>query len=306
MLAEPALHEQASGVTETVVELAPAKINLALHVIGRRADGYHLIESIVTFADIGDRLTFSLSETDSFTLSGRFSGALDAAGTGRNLVLDARDRLRDRLRAGGAEARPVAIHLEKSLPVASGIGGGSADAAATLRGLSRIWQADAFSPGELGTLALSLGADVPMCLAGKPAVARGVGEELSVLPELPPFAIVLGNPMQGVSTPAVFAHLASKQNPSLPSLDGSNWIRILSGLRNDLEVPARGLLPEIGELSALIATQGAMLTRMSGSGATCFGIFPSREAADRAASQLQASRPEWYFQATETIAGTVI
>src|SRR5690606_24593258 len=189
-----------------ITELAPAKINLALHVTGQRADGYHLLESIVTFADIGDRLSFSPAQEDSFTLSGRFSGML-SADAADNLVIRARDRLRGLLGQTGQEAPPVAIHLEKNLPIASGIGGGSADAAAALRGLSRLWQAKGLPAGGLDALALSLGADVPMCLHGKPAIASGVGEQLSPLPGLPALFLVLGNPLRGVSTPDVFSRL---------------------------------------------------------------------------------------------------
>ena len=285
-----------------LVELAPAKINLALHVTGQRADGYHLLESVVTFAAIGDRLTFSSADEDRFTVSGRFSGPL-LDNLHDNLVLRARDGLRARIDALEGPTPPVAIHLEKNLPVASGIGGGSADAAAALRGLLRFWGAKL--PTEaLAGLALSLGADVPMCLGGVAAIARGVGEDLHPLPDLPGLHIVLGNPLLGVSTPEVFAQLRSKQNPSLGDLNGDDWIDQLSGLRNDLEGPARELVPEIAEISTLIDAEGALLTRMSGSGATCFGIFATEDAAERAAARLQVLRPEWYFEAANTIAGS--
>jgi len=303
MPAEPALKERKPDDAAAIAELAPAKINLALHVTGQRADGYHLLESIVTFADIGDRLSFSPAREDHFTLSGRFSGVL-SADAADNLVIRARDRLRGLLERTGLEAPPVAIHLEKNLPVASGIGGGSADAAAALRGLLRLWQAEGLPARELGALALSLGADVPMCLHGKPAIASGVGEQLSPLPDLPSLFLVLGNPLRGVSTPDVFSRLAERHNPGLPSIGDGDWVRLLPRLRNDLEEPARGLLPEIAEISALIGAQGAVLTRMSGSGATCFGIFRSKDASLRAASQLREARPDWYFEATETIAGS--
>lgn len=281
-----------------IVELAPAKINLALHVTGQRPDGYHLLESVVTFAAIGDRLTFSSATADEFTVSGRFSAPL-LGNPGDNLVLRARDRLRAAL---AAPTPPVSIHLEKNLPVASGIGGGSADAAATLRGLLRFWGAD-LPEKALARLALSLGADVPMCLQGVAAIARGVGEELQSLPGLPRLPVVLGNPLLDVSTPEVFARLRSRQNPPLGELERDDWIASLSRLRNDLEGPARELAPEIAEVSALIEAEGALLTRMSGSGATCFGIFADMRAAERAAKSLQERRPEWYFEATSTIAG---
>jgi 4-diphosphocytidyl-2-C-methyl-D-erythritol kinase len=284
-----------------IVEPAPAKINLALHVIGQRADGYHLLESIVTFADIGDRLTFSHSDQDHFTLSGRFSDAL-TEDPGDNLVNRARDGLREMLHRAGVTTTPVSIHLEKNLPVASGIGGGSADAAATLRGLQRLWKTALGS--DLMQLALSLGADVPMCLQGDPAHVRGVGEELKPLPALPGFSLVLGNPLLGVSTPQVFGGLMSKQNPPIDMMESGDWVEILSRLRNDLEEPARALVPEIAEISELIGSQGALLTRMSGSGATCFGIFASRQEAVQAAEKLRTIKPHWYFEATQTITGS--
>lgn len=284
----------------TVFEPAPAKINLALHVVGRRADGYHLLESIVTFAKAGDRLSFSPAASDDFSVSGRF-GAMLSGDPKPNLVLTARDRLRQTIITAGGEAPPVAIHLEKNLPLASGIGGGSADAAATLRGLMRIWKAR-LPETELATIALSLGADVPMCLKGVPSMARGIGEDLTPLPSFPVLALVLGNPLIGVSTPDIFRQLARRDNPPIKARTG-DWLAYFRGLRNDLEQPARTLVPEIGELAAMIEAEGALLTRMSGSGATCFGIFPSIEAAEDAAESLSRRKPGWYFQAAETVGG---
>jgi 4-diphosphocytidyl-2-C-methyl-D-erythritol kinase len=301
MLVCPDAQEPKDIFPSPVTELAPAKINIALHVTGQRVDGYHLLDSIVSFADIGDRLHFSASGEDVFSLSGRFSDAL-ATEAGSNLVIRARDRLRELLTAAGFEAPPVAIRLEKHLPVASGIGGGSADAAATLRGLLRVWQAE-LPPADLARLALSLGADVPMCLEGTPLIARGIGEELTPLPDLPRLALVLANPLCSVSTPQVFGRLASKENMPLPPLETGDWIRLLQTLRNDLEAPARELAPQIAEVSALLDGEGSLLTRMSGSGATCFGVFASRADAELAATRLQALKPAWYFQATTTVSG---
>jgi len=286
-------------------ELAPAKINLALHVTGQRADGYHLLESIVTFADAGDRLGFAAAETDDFAVSGRFAALVPADAEGRhgNLVLKARDLLRQALSGKGIAAPPVAIHLEKNLPVAAGIGGGSADAAATLRGLLRFWDAG-LPEEELAALALSLGADVPMCLKGEALMARGIGEDLTALPTLPSFPLVLGNPLTGVSTPDIFRRLARKDNSPIGLPVGTfrgDWLGFLKTLRNDLEPPARSLVREIDQISGMIGGEGAMLTRMSGSGATCFGIFPSPEAAKKAAENLNGQKPDWYFQAVETV-----
>ena len=289
---------EAFGVTEE----ARAKINLALHVTGQRADGYHLLDMLVTFADCGDRLGFLPAQVDAFTLSGRFGEMLAGEG-GTNLVLRARDLLREQF---GALAFPVHIHLQKNLPVASGIGGGSADAAATLRGLMRLWGMSL--PVEaLASLALKLGADVPMCLESRPLIARGIGEEIEAVADLPAFAMVLANPLKGVSTPEVFRRLATKDNPALslaPRVPNTaDWLAAIGAARNDLEPPARELVAEISAISAMLQASGALLTRMSGSGATCFGIFATMTAAEDAAAALHDARPDWYFQATETVSG---
>lgn len=281
-----------------VLEEAAAKINLALAVVGQRGDGYHLLDSLVTFTAFGDRLGLSPAPEDRFTLSGPFSAAL--ATEGNNLVTRARDRLRDALERTGQTAPPVHIHLEKNLPIASGIGGGSADAAATLRGLLRLWQAD-LPRSDLGTIALGLGADVPMCLAGRPLVASGIGEEVTPL-ALPALPIVLANPLVGVSTPAVFKALASKHNaPLAVPARSANWPETIAGLRNDLEPPARQLCPEIGLISQSLAQTGANLVRMSGSGATCFALYGSDTEATAATATLAGQHPDWFFTATRTI-----
>lgn len=291
-----------SASCSSISEEARAKINLALHVTGRRPDGYHLLDMLVTFADHGDRLDFMPSPTDEFTLSGRFGETLAGDG-GTNLVLKARDLLREAI---GPLAFPVRIQLEKNLPVASGIGGGSADAAATLRGLMRLW-GTSLPEEALAALALKLGADVPMCLASRPLIARGIGEKIEPVPELPVLAMVLANPLKGVSTPEVFRRLATKNNPTLrlaPSLRGTaDWLAAIGAARNDLEPPAREMVPEIAAIAAMLQAHGALLTRMSGSGATCFGIFATMAAAEDAAAALHDERSDWYFQATETVSG---
>lgn len=291
-----------SASCSSISEEARAKINLALHVTGQRPDGYHLLDMLVTFTDHGDRLDFMPSPTDEFTLSGRFGETLAGDG-GTNLVLKARDLLREVI---GPLAFPVRIQLEKNLPVASGIGGGSADAAATLRGLMRLW-GTSLPEEALAALALKLGADVPMCLASRPLIARGIGEKIEPVPELPVLAMVLANPLKGVSTPEVFRQLATKNNPSLslpPSRPlAADWLAAIAAARNDLEPPARELVPEIAVISAMLQAHGALLTRMSGSGATCFGIFATMAAAEDAAAALHDARPDWYFQATETVSG---
>jgi 4-diphosphocytidyl-2-C-methyl-D-erythritol kinase len=285
-----------------LVEFARAKINLALHVVDRRADGYHLLDSVVTFCETGDRLTIASSEQDTFTISGRFAAGLGDAAD--NLVLKARDGLRARLAAAGVKMPPVSIHLEKNLPVASGIGGGSADAAAALHGLMRIWNVD-LEPQEGKALALSLGADVPMCLAGQPLSARGIGEDIMTLPDMPSMALVLVNPLIGVSTPAIFQALLSRDNPPVGALPTSgalsDWIDCLANLRNDLEPAATLLVPEIAAARGLLDRQGALLSRMSGSGATCFGIFEAIETAQAAAEAIAVERSDWYVAAAKTV-----
>ncbi|RRN75910.1 4-(cytidine 5'-diphospho)-2-C-methyl-D-erythritol kinase [Agrobacterium deltaense] len=288
-----------SGATETI-EAAPAKINLALHVTGQRADGYHLLETLVTFTEAGDTIRIRDADADSFSISGPFGDLLRAGDGGDNLVTRARDLLRDALASTGQPAPPVAIHLEKNLPVASGIGGGSADAAATLRGLLRHWRAG-IAPDTLASMALTLGADVPMCLESRSLIARGIGEDIEPVTDLPELVMVLANPLKAVSTPEIFRRLQTKTNAPLPASATIGWMDFLAQSRNDLQPPAQALLPEIGEIIGLLSQEGAVLVRMSGSGATCFGIFHSLEAARKAETSLRKKRPGWYFQATRTI-----
>lgn len=290
---------EVSGATETI-EAAPAKINLALHVTGQRADGYHLLETLVTFTEAGDTIRIRDGDADSFSISGPFGDLLRAGDGGDNLVTRAKDLLRDALASTGQPAPPVAIHLEKNLPVASGIGGGSADAAATLRGLLRHWRAG-IAPDALASMALALGADVPMCLESRSLIARGIGEDIEPLTDLPELAMVLANPLKATSTPEIFRRLQNKTNPPLPASATIGWMDFLAQSRNDLQPPAQALLPEIGEIIGLLSQEGAALVRMSGSGATCFGIFHSLEAARKAETSLRKKRPGWYFQATRTI-----
>lgn len=288
-----------------ITENAFAKINLALHVTGQRADGYHLLDMLVTFAEHGDRLGFATSSDDGFSLSGPFASRLSADGDG-NLVLKARDLLRDAVVAAGQTAPPVHIHLEKNLPIASGIGGGSADAAATLRGLLRIWKAE-LPRQTLASLAVRLGADVPMCLESQPLMASGIGEKILPVPEIPSFAMVLGNPLVEISTPEVFRRLERRDNPPLAiperPRDVAAWISIIRTFRNDLEPPARKLSEDIATLSDMLVAEGALLTRMSGSGATCFGLFYDMQGAASAAAALHQVRPDWYFKAVKTVTG---
>lgn len=290
-------------MTGSIRETAPAKINLALHVTGRRADGYHLLDSLVTFATDGDGLHLSPASEDSFRVTGRF-GALLGAGED-NLVLRARDLLRTAVRSTGHATPPVEITLDKALPIASGIGGGSADAAATLRGLCRLWNIR-LPDDAMKALALSLGADVPMCLASRPALARGIGEELTPVPALPSLALVLVNPLVSVSTPEIFRRLERRDNDPMSPLPvdrQADWTAFLASQRNDLEPPARALVDEIVTVSGALAASGASLVRMSGSGATCFGLYASSAEAERAARRLTEQHPLWYVQPTSTVCG---
>lgn len=283
---------------------AHAKINLALHVTGRRGDGYHLLDTLVTFAAFGDRLTFTAADADRFTLSGRFADAVprgDDPDRG-NLVLKARNLLRQYAEAEGLSPTPVHIHLEKQLPPASGIGGGSADAAATLRGLARFWRL----PGEVpASLALSLGADVPMCLSGKPLFARGIGDAITSIAGFPRLFLVLANPLHQVSTPEVFRALEHRDNS--PILDGDmplraeGWFDLIKNARNDLQFPASRIAPVIFAVIDALAATGAELVRMSGSGATCFGLYPDLASAEKAATRLAAAFPDWFVVATPTL-----
>jgi 4-diphosphocytidyl-2-C-methyl-D-erythritol kinase len=284
-----------------IEEFAPAKVNLALHVTGRRADGYHLLDSLVVFADAGDRLTFSQAEADRLTISGRFAATLsdDAVRGSDNLVVRARDTLRDWAARVGTPTPPVHIHLEKNLPVASGIGGGSADAAATLRGLNRHWQLGVPRP-QLLSLGLALGADVPMCIESRPLVARGIGERMVLIEDFPELFLLLVNPLVGVSTPEVFRQLTNRDNLGLDlPREGApveQWLGTLAASRNDLQTTAERIEPKVTEALELLRQVDPMLARMSGSGGTCFGVYRTQVSLDRAWAKLEAERPEWYLQ----------
>lgn len=267
-----------------VEAFAPAKVNLTLHVTGRRADGYHLLDSLVVFAAVGDRLRLVPAAELGLSLAGPMAAGLTAGPD--NLVLRAA-----RLFPPGRGAR---ITLDKRLPVAAGIGGGSSDAAAALRGLSRLWDAALPGPAEV----LSLGADVPVCLRARPVRMSGVGEVLAPVAGLPQATLVLVNPGIAVATADVFRGLIRRDNPPMPTAlprlaDAAALAGWLARQRNDLEGPARALAPAIGSaLAALAAQPGCLLARMSGSGATCFGLFAGPEAAAAAARAL--ARPGWW------------
>jgi 4-diphosphocytidyl-2-C-methyl-D-erythritol kinase len=277
-------------MSEALTEIAPAKINLHLHVTGRREDGYHLLDSLVVFAATGDRLIATPAPDLSLTVTGPFAAGL--VGGTENLVLRA-------ARALAAETGVVpsgCVILEKNLPVASGIGGGSADAAATLRLMSRLWRVET-DPDRLKCIAVALGADVPVCLFGRPARVAGIGEQLLPPPGLPELGIVLINVGVALSTPSVFRARAGDFSSvaALPAAwpDAASLAATLHQTRNDLEPPARLLAPAIADvLAAIAADPSCLLARMSGSGATCFGLYKSASTARAAARSL--ARPEWW------------
>jgi 4-diphosphocytidyl-2-C-methyl-D-erythritol kinase len=290
--------------------LAPAKINLALHVTGRRPDGYHLIESMAVFTRFGDRIHLEPAAADEFSISGPFSS--DLAADGSNLVIRARDALRQACAGDGSSPEmlssnlpPVSIRLEKNLPIASGVGGGSSDAAAVLTGLNRMWRCG-LDRDRLAEIARSLGADVPMCLSARPLIATGIGDVVEPVAHFPALALVLVNPGVAVSTPEVFEKLVRRENEALPALPSKvdfhslrNW---LEATRNDLEHVARGMQPVIGQTLAALDRAGSGFSRMSGSGATCFGLFETGNVAKRAAVSIRAKHPDWFVAATRSMA----
>ena len=282
--------------SESVSVFAPAKVNLFLHVTNRRDDGYHELESLVMFADIGDRVSAAHGNDFSLEIAGAQAAGL--AADNDNLVVRAALALAERIGA----AAGAAMTLEKNLPVSSGIGGGSADAAATIKALVRLWE---IHPGQhdLSGLALDLGADVPVCLAGRATMMSGIGEVLEPIDDLPDLPAVLVNPGVAVATPAVFkartAQFSPKQEDMTWSGDIRSCVEHIAEQRNDLTEAAVSIAPAIGDvLAALAQTDSCLLSRMSGSGATCFGLYADTAAAEAAAQDLQKRRPEWWVAST--------
>lgn len=260
-------------------ETAFAKINLALHVRARTADGYHAIETVFAFCEDGDTLEAEPATELSLEVSGPMADAL----AGENLVLAAANSLRNRCHAPGAR-----LSLDKRLPVAAGLGGGSADAAAALRLLTRLWRFEV-PESELEAIAAGLGADVPACLHSRTLRGEGKGDALTPVhePKLAGTPVLLVNPGVALATGAVFAAWDGVDRGPL-----GDW---REG-RNDLEAAAAGIVPEIKEVFEALAD--AELARMSGSGATCFGLYPDVESRDRAAAAVVAEHPGWWLLAT--------
>ena len=279
-----------------VEAFAPAKVNLYLHVTGRRGDGYHMLDSLIAFADIGDRLTAEPAGVLSLEVSGPEAQSLPSTYED-NLVLRAA-RL---LAAHAGITTGAALRLQKSLPVAAGIGGGSSDAAAALRALRQLWQVSV-GDAALRALAAELGADIPACVGGRAVWVGGIGERIDPAAALPKAGILLANPRTKLPTAAVFAARRGafgdpgRFEPMPASVVG--LAQTLMRCRNDLTDAAIGLVPEIGAvLASLHALPGALLARMSGSGATCFALFRDRCEAERARAALAAAEPRWWCAA---------
>ncbi len=283
-----------------LVARAPAKVNLTLRVLGRRADGYHELESLVVFADYGDRLTFTPGGALSLTLSG--ATASEAGADADNLVFKAARALAARI----PDLILGAFHLEKNLPVAAGLGGGSSDAAAALRLIAQANKLALDNP-HLQDATRATGADVPVCLDPRPRLMRGIGEQLSEPLPLPQLPTVLVNPGVALATKHVFAGLNASTQLGAPfDLVGAiaklesrdQLLHMLETQPNALEAPAIVLQPVIADvLTVLRGLAGCQLARMSGSGATCFGLFASAADADAAAKILRAKYPNWWAQA---------
>jgi 4-diphosphocytidyl-2-C-methyl-D-erythritol kinase len=287
-----------------LIEEARAKVNLTLRVVGRRVDGYHDLESLVAFADCADRLSLVPGPSLDLTTIGPLASACGEAAD--NLVLKAARLLGERV----PDLKAGSFTLDKVLPVAAGIGGGSADAAAALRLLAKLNNL-ALDDNRLVEVALLTGADVPVCLASRPCDMTGVGENLLPL-SLPKMPCVMVNPRVAVATKDVFSALGLRngellvgfsdiiQAPAWPQAGASveDWVEALAESSNDLEAPAMRIQPVITEvIAALNATNGAWLARMSGSGATCFAIFENTAEAQRAAQKIQLDHPQWWVHA---------
>ncbi len=279
---------------------ARAKINLYLRVVGRRGDGYHLLDSLAVFVDLADELAFAPAPDLRLRVEGPFAASL---GGGENLIGKAARLLIAQAcdDAIGCASPGASIGLTKNIPVAAGLGGGSADAAAALDGLNALWRLG-LDDAALDRLAPRLGADVAVCRFGRPALMSGVGEIITPAPALPPFALLLANPNRALATAEVFGRLAPPYAAPMPLDDPPHSAEALAqALRrrgNALTPPAISLCPQIGEaLDLLAGLERCLLSQMSGSGATCFGLFADIDQARAAQRRLQALRPHWFARA---------
>ncbi len=273
---------------------APAKINLFLHVTGRTDDGYHTLQSLMAFTDIGDTLAFANHDGFALRADGRFAEAL----TGENLIAQAAQKLA----AHYGLPLDAQITLTKNLPVASGIGGGSSDAAAALKGLAQLWRLPPDSAEILARIGATIGADVPACLYARPLWAEGIGEKILPAENVPPLHLVLANPLIPTPTPQVFKAFRGPFSEPV-RVPAGDWIAFLHTTRNDLLDAACTVTPAIRDvLAALESTHAPQFCRMSGSGATCFALHATRTSAETAAAALRARHPGWWIAAATTAA----
>lgn len=287
---------------DTLSVFAPAKLNLYLHIIGRREDGYHLLDSLFVFADIGDTIDIAPAKQFSFSISGPFSGAFSQAGKDSspksgNLVVRAAYRLAETMN----KTLDFHIGLTKNLPLSSGIGGGSTDAAATIWGLLQIWQTAPAAVAGLDDLLVSLGADVPACFSCQSAHIRGIGEQITPVSGFPEIPVVLVNCGAACPTGALFEALSGKFTAPAPphpdNADPGTLIEYLREQRNDFTQAAIARAPEIGDvIQSLEKQNGCRLARVSGSGATCFGLFDTPAAAKNAAANISQAYPAWWVR----------
>jgi len=285
---------------KTVHQFAPAKINLTLHVTGRREDGFHLIESFVAFADIGDEITVARHDGFDISVSGPFAPLLQ--NEKNNIALEAAISFVN----GFRDCLPgVHVDLVKNLPIAAGMGGGSSDAAAVIRALAYLVDINV-SRTAAGQLAVGLGADVSVCLDPQASFMSGIGNIVTTLPALPEIYAILVNPNIKMLTGAVFAALAvpgairrdeEGLKPEHAFVDAHDLAGFVGSCRNDLEAPALRMCPEISDVrEALLARDGCLLARMTGSGATCFGLFAEKAQAQRGADYISAKAPRWWVK----------
>lgn len=280
---------------------APAKINLMLHVLERKRDGYHKLDSLVAFADIGDIITIAPASEFSFSVDGAFANAFDAherdqSEGSKNLVVRAARSLAQIT----GNSLDLHITLTKNIPIASGLGGGSADAAAVIHGLMDIWGVPRKAP-FLPALLQNLGSDVPVCMDCTPTIMRGIGEILNPAPQLPEAAIVLVNPLKPCPTKDVFLENKIYHDGITEIPDDLHDVFFLAEFlkkqSNTLEIAAIKIVPEIKNIiTALSLQDGNRLARMSGSGATCFGLFDTEESAQTAADHIRADNPDWWIK----------
>ena len=278
---------------KTIKAIAHAKVNLTLHVVGQRANGYHELQSLVCLTEFGDQIHLTPDVDFSFQVTGPYAAGIPV--DDRNLVVQAAKFMAKK----NSKTLDCQIILEKNLPMASGIGGGSSDAAAMMRALSQYWSVPLPNADEL----MALGADIPVCMTTGLTLMEGAGEDLTQLSTAPNWGVVLVNPNVGVSTPAVFNALNSKHNPPMQDVAG-NCVDIawLGDQRNDLEPPAMVMVPEVATVvDAISAAPQCQVARMSGSGATCFGLFTDIKHADEATSYLQKAHPNWWVVATKMV-----